>query len=102
MAIGDIITDSLPVLSFRLLNVGDQVLVISHNGDLAQAFVVGSIAAGDYCVAFGDGTTLRYDAETKELSVDTEGSINLKAATISLEGAVKINNTPLVSGGSSF
>lgn len=89
--IGEILTTDLPVLSFRKLAIGDQVLVIAHNGDLAQAFVVGSIApdaTGDFFLRFADGTEIGYDQTAKQLKVSTPGALEATAQTASIVAAV--------------
>jgi phage baseplate assembly protein V len=106
VAIGELLTTDLPVLSFRALSEGDPVLVIAHNGDLAQAFVVGSLNNNtDFFLRFADGTEIGYDQATKQLKVSTTGALEATAQTaavqapiINLTGNVTITGTLNVAG----
>lgn len=136
--IGELLTTWLPVLSGRQgdlkqrspLKVGEVVLVLSHNGDPAQGFVIGSLgpdSIGDFRMVFADGTTVEYNEPLKQLVASSMGTIKASAVvsaevqaplinltgnvvitgTLNVAGATTlltttINGTPLVPGGVSF
>lgn len=95
--IGDLQTGALPWVSPRAglqsvwaaPKVGEQVIVISHNGDPAQGVIVGSLfSAAERAVSdnprvfrteYDDGTFVEYNLDTQELTVDSAGSVLVKA-----------------------
>ena len=73
-------------LTFCAPAVGEQVLALCANGQLAQAVVIGALAKGTggesgvYSTTYSDGTSVRYDANTSELAVNCKGKVKLVAS----------------------
>ncbi len=95
--IGELETASLPWLSGRMGNrkdwaapaVGEQVMVVCHNGDPAQGIIVASLGCTDnprpsnnpriFKTVFTDGSSVQVDLDTKEMRVVCAGSISVSA-----------------------
>lgn len=95
VAIGDLVTGWLPWMTSRAgdavdwwaPSVGEQVIVLSPGGDLAQGFVLHSLYQASKKsaetdpkvrkVTYPDGTVIEYDATAKDLKVTTSGTINV-------------------------
>ncbi len=95
--IGDLQTGALPWVSARAglqsgwaaPKVGEQVIILSHNGDPAQGVIVGSLfsaaepaASGNpriFKTVYADGTFVEYNLDTQELTADSAGSVLAKA-----------------------
>ena len=98
VAIGDLITGWLPWITARAgiavdwwaPSMGEQVIVLSPAGDLAQGFVLHSLYQANHPapetdpavrkVVYPDGTLIEYDATAKNLKVATVGTINVISA----------------------
>ena len=120
VAIGDLLTCDLPMISFRKLEKDDPVLVIAHNGDLSQAFAIGTISQNglrNFRLKFSDGTEVSYDQTSKILTAATPGTLTAQAAeasitattsarvqapAIALAGNVEITGTLRVAGAAAF
>lgn len=88
---------------------GEQVLVLSPHGDLAQGVVVPSIYQDDHpapantqdkeTTVYPDGSTVEYNSDTNTLTVTVSGDgkviVNCKEATVNAETSVTLD-TPLV------
>jgi phage baseplate assembly protein V len=101
--IGGLLTAPLPWLSPRMGSrrdwnppkTGEQVLVVCHNGDPAQGFIVASIGSSAnpnpsanpriFKTVFDDGTFVQIDLDTHEMSVGCAGDISVTA-----DGKVKV------------
>lgn len=90
------------------LTVGEQVVVLSPSGDLAQGVIVGSIESSAYPspgsdgqtinVVFPDGSTIDFGGGN--LSFETGAAVKIKAASIEMEaGAITIKGPVNQSGG---
>ncbi len=90
------------------LTVGEQVIVASPSGDLAQGVILGSIESGanpspgsdggTINVVFPDGSTLDFGGG--ELSFQTAAAVKIKAASIEMEaGQITIKGPVEQSGG---
>ena len=95
--IGDMITALLPWVSQRaaVMNcwtapaVGEQVLVISHNGDPAQGVIVASLHSAAnpapsqnsslYKVVFSDGSYVEHNVETGAMKIGCSGKVEIDA-----------------------
>lgn len=103
---GENLTDWRPWLSARAgdssewspPSVGEQVLLLSPSGDLAQAIVLTGIysdanpapadSADLWCRTFPDGTHIQYDHSSRALSIDAAGDVALTAAgTVTVDAA---------------
>lgn len=108
---GDNLTDWLPWLSARAGStrdwdpptVGEQVLLLSPGGDLAQAIILTGIysdanpppatSADLWCRTFPDGTRLEYDHAASRLTLDVVGAADLNIggdATVTVGGTAAI------------
>ena len=104
--IGDLITGWLPWFTPRALGdrtwlpleVGEQVMVLSPSGDLAQGIVLGSIfqtdapapgvQVGVSRTVFNDGLVVEHDRVAKRTVInawDSEGTLELRAKNIILK-----------------
>lgn len=126
--VGDNLTDWIPFRSARAgavkiwtpPSVGEQVEVVSTNGELEAAYVGGSIHCDDNAIPdnpkhaqihLPDGAVFRYDHETSTLHVSLpeastinlngqhlnltgSGSVQIAGQTIDLNGQVLINGKP--------
>jgi len=90
------------------LTVGEQVVVLSPSGDLAQGVIVASIESNAFPspgsdgqtinVIFPDGSTLDFGGGT--LSFETGAAVKIKAASIEMEaGSISIKGPVDQSGG---
>lgn len=96
-------------INWAALEIGEQVLVLSPSGDMAQGIVIGSIyqqqqqalvsdIAKDsrqniHRIKYQDGTVIEYDRETHILKADVKGDIELlvdKNVTATVKGDVDI------------
>lgn len=101
---GQLVTGWLPWLTARAgqdvdwwaPEVGEQVLVLSPSGDMALGIVLPAIyhsaspapeASPDVrSIAFGDGTSIKYDRAAHSLTVDCVGSVTItNASTITVQ-----------------
>lgn len=98
VAIGDLVTGWLPWVTTRAgsavdwwaPSIGEQVIVLSPAGDLAQGFVLHSLYQANHAapetdpdvrkVIYPDGTVIEYDATAKNLKVNAVGTINVICA----------------------
>lgn len=115
---GEIVTAWLPMAGQRAggirvwnpLTVGEQVVVMSPSGDLAQGLVYPGIysdanaapgdAAGLFKVIFPDGATLEYDADGGGLSFESQKPVKIKSPSIELEAdAITIKGPVSQTGG---
>lgn len=108
---GQLVTGWLPWLTARAgqdvdwwaPDIGEQVLVLSPSGDMALGIVLPAIyqravpAPEDTPdvrhIAFGDGTTVKYDRVAHRMTVDCVGAVTItNAATITVQsgGAVSV------------
>ena len=95
-----------PDRSWRPLSVGEQVAVLSPDGDLAGGIVLGALyradhpapsaSAAKHLVEYRDGAVVAYDAEAHELRAALPDG-----ATVSIEssGGVSITGDVAVTGG---
>ena len=85
--IGELLTKALPIVSLRAGNdshwwpphIGEQVIVLSPSGDLAQGVVLGSIhqqafpapanTENVHCIRYSDGAQIEYDKQQHRLQV---------------------------------
>ena len=109
--IGEMITALLPWVSPRaaVMNcwtapaIGEQVLVVCHNGDPAQGVIVGSINSINnpapsfnpnlFKVIFSDGSYVEHNVATREMKTHCAGKVDLTAAgdvNAVTEGSAKI------------
>lgn len=98
-----LVTNDLPVLAFEyhMLNVGDLVLCVFLGNGISSGFCLGkyffegnpppvtdpAIWAKD----FGDGTSIRYNKNTKELAIVTVGNLKLTVGgdlTVNVAGSI--------------
>jgi len=108
--IGDLQTAKLPWLSPRMGNRrdwnppkgGEQVLVLCHNGDPAQGFIVASLGSAAnpnpsanpriFKTVYSDGTFVQVDLDTHEMSIGCAGAVTVAAAgdvTVTSAGNIK-------------
>ena len=75
------------------LEVGEQVIVLSPSGDMAQGIVLGSVYQGEqqqlvsdiaadkrqhiHRIQYQDGTTIEYDRENHRLKADVKGDVEI-------------------------
>ena len=96
--VGSMTTALLPWVSQRaaVMNcwtapaVGEQVLVVCHNGDPAQGVIVGSLNSADnpapscnpdlFKVVFSDGSYAEHDVADHEMKIHSAGKVELTAA----------------------
>lgn len=102
VSFGNITTGALPwpadvgknYRRWRPLRVGQQVIIASPGGELAQAEIVGMLYGGGIdapdssqdldVIEYEDGTRIQYDSASHQLSADIKGS-----AIVSTEGALE-------------
>lgn len=128
---GDIETDYLPwitnhagaVRNWAPLSKGSQVIVLAPDGELNRGVILPSLyrnlypapanTENQHTIHFADGSTIEYDTDTKSLSLDIKGNLNIivggsfnliaKQATISatttIEGNLDTTGTVNLSGG---
>lgn len=95
--VGDLLTGWLPMLALRagpdncwwVLEVDEQVVVLSPSGDPAQGIVLGAInqqrfpAQGDHPdvhrVVYADGAVVEYNRRTHEMTLHSKGELYLRA-----------------------
>ena len=127
--LGDITTRFLPWITSRAgenrdwkpVNVGEQVIVLSQNGDLNYGVILHSIYQSIYPapsnskdkhkVVFEDGSSVEYDKATKHFSADLKGTADIsiakdvsvvaKTATITAESTTINGNVSLAGNGGS-
>ncbi len=113
--IGNILTDWLPFAGKRSgalkvwspLTIGEQIVMISASGDLAQGAILGSIESSAHPspgsdgntinIEFPDGGTLSYGPG--ELTMDVPAAVKLKAPSLEIEAEVTIKGAVNQSGG---
>lgn len=96
--IGELLTAPLYWLSPRMKNrrdwhppaVGEQVLVLCHNGDPAQGVIVASLGSTAnpnpsdnpriFKTVYSDGTFVQIDLDTHEMSIGCAGDVSVNAA----------------------
>ena len=97
--IGDLLTAELYWLSPRIgegrrdwhaPSVGEQVLVLCHNGDPAQGVIVASLGSAAnpnpssnsriFKTVYSDGTFVQFDLDTHEMSIGCAGAVSVAAA----------------------
>lgn len=82
--------------------VGEQVIVISPNGNLDQGLIIGGLFSNANSVPetdatihefkFRDGTTISYDTENKKLVADVgTGTADITAALVTIHGDLQVN-----------
>lgn len=79
---------------WRPLRAGQQVILVSPSGDLAQAVVAGMLYTGAIgapesspdldVVRFEDGTVLRYDSATSKLQIECVGDVQIQCVNAEL------------------
>lgn len=110
----DIITDWLPWVAGRAgtvsfwspPQVGEQVVLLSPSGELAQGVVLPGVyqqslpapsqVQTKHLTKYPDGTTVEYDFETHALTVISTGSVNITAAELVAITCPVINLTGVV------
>ncbi len=122
VTIGDWTTSWLPWLTTRASNnidwqaleVGEQVLVLSPSGDMAQALVLGAVYQGEqqqqlmddiavdsranvHRVKYQDGTIIEYDRENHRLKANVQGDVEILVSQ-DLSATVNRNATVTVGG----
>ncbi|MFA5688572.1 MAG: phage baseplate assembly protein V [Kiritimatiellales bacterium] len=98
--LGEITTAPLPWCTPRQgkkrvwnpLTAGEQVLVVSHNGDPAQGIIVASLGstknpAGDnsediFKVIYADGSFVQFDLGTSEMQIECKGPASVRAKSL--------------------
>jgi len=112
--IGNILTDWLPFAGKRSgalkvwspLTIGEQIVMISASGDLAQGAILGSIESSAHPspgsdgntinIEFPDGGTLSYGST---MALDVPLPVKMKAPSFEFEGEVTIKGAVNQSGG---
>ncbi len=92
---GDIETDYLPWITnhagaarnWAPLSIGTQVIVLAPDGELNRGVILPSLyrnlypapanTENQYTIHFADGSTIEYDKDTKSLSLDIKGNLNI-------------------------
>jgi phage baseplate assembly protein V len=121
----DILTKSLPLpayygrnmIAVRPVHPNAQVVLNVPSGDLENAVIVGFLwPAGGFPyttdpnidgIQFADGTTVQYNSQTKEftlnsvgdLHIECAGTLSLKAAAITIDGPVEQSGGDVLSDG---
>lgn len=116
VAIGDLESGPLPWLAGRAgdatiwspPSIGEQVLVLSPEGDLARGIVLPGLYSdahaapaedGSTMLRFGDGTVIQYDPAARHLNATVPGgSATIEAQDIVLLGSVTIMGDVEVGG----
>lgn len=122
---GDLETNWLPWLEYRAgttktwnpLTVGEQVIVFSPNGEVADGIVLGGINSTNnpaptdnknhHMVRYPDGATFVYDHSSSALSIsgvnkvnfNVISSININCPTININGSIFQSNGVIDSNG---
>lgn len=109
VSIGQLLTAPLPWIASRAgetkewnaPTVGEQVIILSPCGDLAQGVIIPAIystanpANGDaatiHRTTYKDGTVVEYDAAAHKLNATVNGSAEIEATTITLKGAITLD-----------
>ena len=119
VAIGAVETAWLPIIAARagqdrhtwLLDVDEQVVVLSPSGELAQGVVLGSInqqqfsaltdSVDQHCTQYRDGAVISYNSDKHHLDVSlpSGATVNIVAdGRLTIDGDVKINGDLQASG----
>ena len=119
VAIGELETAWLPLITARagkdssswLLDIGEQVVVLSPSGELAQGVVLGSIhqqqfpsltdSSDQHCTQYRDGAVINYDSVEHHLDVKlpSGATVNILAeGGLTIDGDVAINGNLQTSG----
>lgn len=105
-----IVRQSLKNKDYFMPDVGEQVLCLFLPSGNAQGFILGAFYSdedlppvtdqGKRHVRFEDGTSIEYDRTTHTLSINAQGTINIKASgAITITGNIAINGNITLTGG---
>lgn len=108
VAIGEIVTDFLPVfqsfsnsfaVSFNPIRVGEQVLVLPVRDELNSGVILrglyqnkhkGDATDKKIHITFEDGAKFSYDTSTKTLEINSVDSVNVVANVMNLSGNLNV------------
>jgi len=116
VTIGALLTAWLPWLTARAganatwwpPEVGEQVLVLSPSGDMAQAMVAPAsyqtahpapdTSLTTHVTQYSDGTVIKYDTSSSLLSIISTGKVTIQCSELDLTGNLKVTGTVTSTG----